>query len=148
MPGGLSIFPLLALSPRSNWNLIPFLALYGAQEAGLGLNYYVNSAYLRTYRDMGGESSFLRTGAGTLYLADKTLTVASVGLVSYGAMRDESGPLIAGLVGYVFTNLLDFYVWHQLRQSNNEARSAIRNWNAEMGVRDGGLSGKLAYSFL
>lgn len=127
--------------------LAVFTALYGAQEAGLGLNYYANRSLFRTYEGLGGESSFLRKGARKLYLADKALTVASLGSIAYGAASDNSSLAVAGGVGFLFSNLLDFYVWHQLTQSNGEARSAVLSWNAGAGLHDGGMRATITYSF-
>lgn len=143
---GQAKIPVLALFSGKEWNLIPFLALYGVQETGMGMNYYANRSYLSAYRGMGGETSFLRTGAGTLYLVDKALAVAAIGAIVYGAAEDDSGLVIAGGLGAVFVNLLDFYVWHQLRQSNNEAASAVRNWNVGVGLRNRGAGLEITYS--
>lgn len=139
---------VLALAGGSSTGaLAVFAALYGAQEAGLGLNFYANRSLTRTYARLGGESSFLRQGAQKLYIADKLLTAASLGSMMYGIAAEEPSLAVAGGVGFLFTNLLDFYVWHQLSQSNGEARSAVLNWNAAVAPLDGGLRAILSFTF-
>ena len=139
---------LVLLGGASSGTQTAFFALYGAQEAGLCLNFYANNALLRTYDRMGAEASFLRTGARSLYVVDKALTLGSLGLFAYGASHDRSKLAAIGGLGFVFTNLFDFYVWHQLSQSTAEARSGIRNWNTGVGLREGGLDLTITYSFL
>ena len=139
---------LVLLGGASSGSQAVFWTLYGAQEAGLGLNFYANNALLRTYHGMGGEGSFLRTNARTMYIVDKTITVGSIGLFAYGLANDRSNLIAIGALGFVFSDLFDFYVWHQLSQSTAEVRNGIRNWNAGAGLRDGGMDLVLTYSFL